>query len=147
MFIKSTVHGWFQKCSPGPPSNEHKLNAIFHIAYFICNLYLDFPIKVFRCMGSLLGSPFSDAILAFIFQCPFQKQINLILRFPRDFLDSLTVKSKKYPGYSYAYNPCGTFKLGPTDGGCQRDVAVSQQIMSVEESKSALCRTVVGKEI
>ncbi|XP_078372376.1 uncharacterized protein LOC144656029 isoform X2 [Oculina patagonica] len=37
---------------------------------------------------------------------------------------SLTAKSKKYPGYSYAYNPCTSFKLGPKDGGCQKDVAI-----------------------
>ena len=56
------------------------------------------------------------------------------------------VKSEKYPGHSYAYNPCSSFKLGPTDGGCQRDVAVSQQIKSVAGSNSAVCTTGVWKE-
>jgi len=37
---------------------------------------------------------------------------------------SFTVNSTKYPGHSYSYNPCSSFKLGPKDGGCQKDVAI-----------------------
>lgn len=40
-------------------------------------------------------------------------------------LDSLKVDGATYEGYSYSYNPCHPFKLGPGNGGCALKAGVA----------------------
>lgn len=48
--------------------------------------------------------------------------------------DWFTVNGNTYKGYSYSYNPCIAFHLGPKNSGCQGNVAICWWVLNLTQS-------------